>query len=200
MQARTCKLDYLHIRGEHADRIEKNFYSVVSATGFNLSDSAKQDFSELRAFWNDMERDKFYVSRHDDCYRNRKYTNFKFNPVTAKFHPLSHEAYLQSAEMNTVAGDIEKDFGDITKDIYENRFFKELIALDARYFPGRDAYLDREWQCQVHMIRIYVAPRKTTDVTPKDVHSDGYPFAGVHFIGKENISGTERGGPVSLDS
>jgi hypothetical protein len=185
------KMTYLSISKKCREVIHKNLFAVVSGDDYEMSTEAQADFDELKKSWEGMEHDKFYVSRHDDCYRTRKYTNFRFDPRDGAIEPLEHVAYKQSKKMNSVVGDLDRDFGDITDDIYSNKFFQRLIYLDSLQFPGRDSYLDRDWQCQVHMIRIYVAPYKTTDVTPEGVHSDGYPFAGVHFIGKENISGAE---------
>lgn len=184
-------MSYMSISKNCRNEIEQNLFSVALESDFYLSDKARKDMEELKFFWENLEKDRFYVSRHDDCFRGRKYTNFRFDPNDGTLEPLAHEAYKQSKEMNAVVGDINRDFGDIGLEIYKNEFFQNLVYLDSLQFPDREKYLDRPWQCQVHMIRIHVAPYKTTDVTPEGVHSDGYPFAGVHFMGKRNISGAE---------
>lgn len=184
-------MTYISLPEDIRTKLNEDLFAMVKGADFELSEDAQADLAELRAAWEGMERDKFFISKHEDCYRTRKYTNFSFDPVAGSLQPLQHEAYHQSSEMNTVVGDIDRDFGDITKDIYDNPFFQQLVYLDSLQFPDRDRYLDRPWQCQVHMIRIYVAPYKTIDITPEGVHSDGYPFAGVHFFGRENVSGAE---------
>lgn len=171
--------------------IEKQKYVTASAAQWELSTNAQESFATLQKSWNNLEPDKYYGELHSSNYRVRRYSDFYYVPNTGEFRPCNHVSYYQSKRQNSYAGGQHRHFGDIVPEVYENKFFRSLVEYDFKQFPIPEIYLDRNWICQVHMIRIVVGSNQTTPTTPEGIHSDGYPFAGVHLINRKNITGGE---------
>ncbi|WP_423227919.1 2OG-Fe dioxygenase family protein [Psychrobacter pygoscelis] len=47
--------------------------------------------------------------------------------------------------------------------------------------------MNTTWQCQTHKLRIEIEANQEVEITPEGIHSDGHPFAAVHFDKKNNI-------------
>jgi len=174
--------------GEH---VEKNKFVVARASAFTLTNTGQPLLRDLQTSWDNLERDTYYGEKNEGCYRVRRYTDFNFSPRTGELAPRDHVAYFQSVKMNRYVGGKSRHFGDVLPETYENALLRDLVRLDFSLFPVQEEFLDREWICQVHMIRIVVGPGQTTPVTPEGIHSDGYPFAGVHLMNRRGVVGGE---------
>lgn len=172
------------IRGDLAEKL----YATASAADFDLSPEMRESWEELRKSWDNLDFDKYYGDSSEN-YRKRRYSDFVYNPHTGSLQLMAHVPYFQSEGMNKYVGGMVRHFGDVLPEVYENEFFQQLVKYDFGLFNIDEEYLDRDWICQVHQIRIYVGAGQTTDVTPEGIHSDGYPFAAVHFVGRKNVSG-----------
>jgi len=172
-------------------KIKKQKYVTASAAQWELSTNAQESFAELQKSWNNLEIDKYYGELHPSNYGVRRYSDFDYVQNTGEFRPRNHVSYYQSKRQNSYAGGQNRHFGDILPEVYENEFFCSLVEYDFKQFPIPEIYFDHNWICQVHMIRIVVGSNQTTPTTPEGIHSDGYPFAGVHLINRKNITGGE---------
>ncbi|MEQ8964749.1 MAG: 2OG-Fe dioxygenase family protein [Azospirillaceae bacterium] len=169
------------------DDVARQGYATLSGGAFDLSG----DHAEaLRAEWGAMDPDPHFGGDPEKAWRTRRYSDFDFDPAARRIlGRRSHAAYYQSRRQNAYAGGIERHFGDVTDATVANPLFNALVAWDFDQWPIDAAYLDRTWVCQVHQIRIHVTAGHTTPVTPEGVHSDGYPFAGVHLIDRAGVTG-----------
>lgn len=179
------------IKGDPRKQVEADCYAVARSECFELTDAGRDAFHALQQSWDRLEADPYYGGSSPSCYRVRRYSDFRYNPPTNELTPLEHMPYYQSEEMNRYVGGKVRHFGDVLPDTYENPFFRDLVAYDFSLFPVDERWLEASWTCQVHLIRIVVGHRETTPVTPEGVHSDGYPFAGVHLINRRNVVGGE---------
>ncbi len=136
--------------------IEKQGYITASAAQCKLSVDEQEAFSELQKCWNNLELDKYYGEAHPSNYRIRRYSDFIYVPTTGELHPKEHVAYYQSERQNSYAGGKTRHFGDILPETYENTFLQDLVKYDFNQFPIPEEYLDQDWICQIHMIRIVV--------------------------------------------
>lgn len=105
---------------------------------------------------------------------------------------LDHVPYYQSPEMNAFVGGRARHFEDVEDSTIAIPLFRTLVTTVFENLPIPTRYLENPWVCQIHQIRIVVHPGKTYDVVPEGVHSDGYPFAGLHLINKHGVTGAEN--------
>lgn len=171
--------------------IVENGFSLKRRPFFEFGENGHAQFSQLQECWNHLGEDPYYGGK-GNCYRVRKYSDFFFTPITGALERCDHVAYYQSKKMNSFVGGKTRHFADVDASVYENPFFQSLVQKDFKSFPIDAEYLNEQWICQIHMIRIVVGADEETPITPEGIHSDGYPFAGVHFIGKsKHLSGGE---------
>lgn len=172
-------------------QVEQQKYAITQRDSFQLSKLGQEALASLQRCWDSLEYDPFYGEKEPTCYRSRRYTEFDFSPSTRELRPRPHVPYVQSPEMNPYAGGKARHFGDLSLDTAENPLFQDLVSYDFSLFPLEKEFIDRLWICQVHIMRIVVGVGKTTSITPEGIHSDGYPFAGLHLINKVNVQGGE---------
>ncbi|MEV0415306.1 2OG-Fe dioxygenase family protein [Streptomyces sp. NPDC050448] len=110
-------------------------------------------------------------------------------PATGELAPLDHVAYYQGEAMNAFVGGIERHFGDVEESTYRNPLFQALVRYDFDNLPVEDEYRDRARVCQIHQIRIEINPGKYNELVPEGIHSDGYPWAGLHLISRVDVEG-----------
>ena len=163
-------------------------FSTAASREFELSVDIRKGLDDFRKVWGNLDFDKFYGGT-GKSYRMRRYSDFSYMPATGELRLCEHVPYYQSERQNAYVGGKMRHFGDVTAETYENPFFKELVKYDFDQFPLDVEYRERNWICQVHQIRIVVGAGETTPVTPEGVHSDGYPFAGVHLMNRHNVTG-----------
>jgi hypothetical protein len=172
-------------------QVEKYKYAIATAENFHLSDSGKIALAQLQKCWDSLEYDAFYGEKHPSCRRLRRYTEFDYAPMAGTLQPRQHQPYIQSKEMNAYAGGKDRHFGDLTAETYDNLLFQDLVDYNFSLFPLEEMWLDQPWICQVHIMRIVVGAGQTTAITPEGIHSDGYPFAGLHLLDRVDVVGGE---------
>ncbi|MGK5546357.1 2OG-Fe dioxygenase family protein [Streptomyces sp. URMC 127] len=172
------------------EELREQRYALIPAGNLRLSAELQDAFAEMAASWDRLDADPHFGGG-DRATRTRRYSDFDYVPATGELTPRSHVAYLQSEEMNSFVGGLERHFGDVEPAIVENPLFKALVEFDFDSLPIEEEYRSRKWICQIHQIRIVVNPGRTYEVVPEGIHSDGYPFAGLHLIGRTDIDGGE---------
>ncbi|MCJ0829389.1 2OG-Fe dioxygenase family protein [Acinetobacter sp. NIPH1876] len=173
------------------NEIKEFGFSNVTGKSFSLS-GGFLEFIEFSQSWENMPED-IYFGQKDSGRRFRRYSDFDYDPVTKKISQLEHRLYHQSTELNKYVGGKDRHFGDFETEIIKHPILKQLIDINFEIFSGLlDENLKKEiWQCQIHQIRIEIYKNKTLEITPEGIHSDGYPYSGVHFWGRENVNGAE---------
>jgi hypothetical protein len=186
----TVELDIPRLAPSVRDQIGQTGSATLSADQFRLTETQRRQFAQLQTSWDDLDPDPFFGGEEGKAWRVRRYSDFDFEPSTGRLlQRRAHVPYFQSERQNAFVGGVERHFGDVTESTAENPFFRRLVAWDFAQWPVEEAYLDRTWVCQIHQIRIYVVGGHTNDVTPEGIHSDGYPFAGVHLINRVDVTG-----------
>ncbi len=169
--------------------LQENGFAVVSGEDFTLQGNY-QPLANFINSWENMSKDEYY-GNEGKAIRYRRYSDFNYNPVSNELSCVEHRAYYQSKSMNNYVGGIERHFEDIDETLINNPIIKSLVQIDFDIYKSiLPAELwDKEWQCQIHQIRIEIEPNQEIEITPEGIHSDGYPFSAVHFGGKQNVSG-----------
>lgn len=185
------------IRENLKAQVQQQKYAIIQGNSFQLTQLGRSALVKLQKCWDSLEYDPFYGEQEPTSYRSRRYTEFDFTPSTGKLRPRPHVPYVQSPEMNSYAGGKARHFGAISADAYENPLLQELVTYNFSLFPINPEFLEiaaqrnYDWICQIHIMRIVVGAGQTTAITPEGIHSDGYPFAGLHLINKVNVQGGE---------
>ncbi len=165
-------------------------YAAVAAGEYKVSAELRDAWEALRGAWDNLEFDKYYGG-NEDSFRQRRYTDFTFDPIAGTVELPRNKEYFQSKEQNSYVGGIKRKFGGVLPETYENQFFQELVRFSFAQFPIPEQYANQAWTCQVHQIRITVGGGETTDITPEGVHTDGYPFASVYLVEREGVNGAQ---------
>lgn len=181
----------LILKKDIGEELNLNGYSFVNGSDYSLTGNFKE-FYDLTHSWEHMEEDQYY-NQVGRAKRFRRYSDFQYNPEENEILPIEHRAYFQSENMNKFVGGKQRHFEDISKDLISNPVLRSLVKTDFDVYRKilPKSIWSVNWQCQIHQIRIEVEAGKETEITPEGIHSDGYPFSGVHFWGKENISGAK---------
>lgn len=177
-----------HIGVDCRDELRQQRYAVIPAAELRLDPELWRSFPDLAASWDRLDADPFFGG-DGRATRTRRYSDFDYIPATGELTERGHVAYYQSEEMNAFVGGKQRHFGDVEVAIVQNPLFRTLVAFDFDSLPIEPEYVARTWVCQIHQIRIVVHPGKTYDVVPEGIHSDGYPFAGLHLIARVDVAG-----------
>lgn len=172
------------------EHVAQQKFATLAGSRFALDPARRAQLADLQASWGDLDPDPWFGGEDGKAWRVRRYSDFDFEPRTGRLlQRRAHVAYYQSERQNAYVGGVERHFGDVTEQTVQNPLFQDLVAWDFAQWPVEDVWLDRAWVCQVHQIRIHVVGGHTSDVTPEGVHSDGYPFAGVHLMDRVGVTG-----------
>jgi hypothetical protein len=172
------------------DQVGARLFATPRGDSFALDAASRADLAALQASWDDLDPDRFFGGEPGKAWRVRRYSDFDFEPASGRLlQRRAHVPYYQSERQNAYVGGIVREFGDVAEETAANPLFQRLVAWDFAQWPVDARYLDRTWICQVHQLRIYVVGGHTSAVTPEGIHSDGYPFAGVHLMARVDVSG-----------
>jgi hypothetical protein len=181
----------LVLQSDLAEQLRRDKFANVPGSAFRLEGNF-DDFLRLTRSWEHMGEDRYFGQAQSGA-RFRRYSDFEFHPPSGELRQLEHRPYTQSTGQNRYVGGIERHFTDFGAEVLESPVLRSLIAIDfAVYKTVLPLELhDRIWQCQIHQIRIEIKPGQQIEITPEGKHSDGYPFAGVHFWGRQNVDGAQ---------
>lgn len=172
----------------HGDLVDHE-YSLVRADEWDISAELASAWRRLRAEYADLPADEFLPD--GGAYRFRRYDSFDFNPRTGKLNVQPHRSYFQDKDINEVTGGITREFAPLTPSVISNPFLHELIRFDFVQFPLEDGMRERDWQVDVHLIRVVARTGEAGHPTPEGVHRDGAEFVTVHLAEIENATGGE---------
>ena len=120
----------------------------------------------------------------DGAFRLRRYSHF--NCVGDKLERLPTKAFVQSGDINTYQGNVERVYPEIEDQIVNSEAFAEMF----RNFKAM-AGVNDETPIEVHQMRIIVNNNETTEAAPEGVHQDGFQRLAVFVIDRKNINGGE---------
>ncbi|SHN92630.1 hypothetical protein BHECKSOX_1153 [Bathymodiolus heckerae thiotrophic gill symbiont] len=165
--------------------IEKKFSCVkgkqlIKTWGyFDIDDWDK--FSET---WNNLKQDKYMAD--GGLYRYRRYSEYKYNSDLLNLKLLPHVPYIQSSNINSLNGDIERHYEPLEKKMTNTLFFNEYIKWLGGIFSNTSKH--KIWKIKIFANRI-TSGINAGKPTPEGLHRDGDDFTSVLLVNKYNVSG-----------
>jgi hypothetical protein len=123
-----------------------------------------------------------YIQGH---FRRRRFSRFTGTPEN--LHRLEHKYFVQSAQVNKLAGGIKRDFPELEDGLLELGEFQRLIAAFID-FSKIDPLV---CEMGVHQIRIVASRDEQGEPAPEGIHQDGFDFVGIFCIKRHAIRGGE---------
>jgi hypothetical protein len=118
-------------------------------------------------------------------FRRRRFSRFRGEP--ANLARLEHKYFVQSSEVNKLAGGIKRDFPELEDSLTSLPEFHSLISRFVDF-----AKIDPvTTEMGVHQIRITASPEEQGEPAPEGIHQDGFDFVGIFCICRQNLLGAE---------
>ncbi|MBA3684532.1 MAG: 2OG-Fe dioxygenase family protein [Planctomycetes bacterium] len=145
----------------------------------------------LAPFFARLPLDRFIAG----TFRRRRLSRFR---GAGAFEHLPHAAFMQSAYVNRLLGNIQREYEELEDDLIAHPAFRALLTIYAEFFAtGPDTVLG------VHQIRIVCAPGQSGEPAPEGVHQDGFDWVGIFCIARAGVLGAQtqlfddlRGEPI----
>jgi hypothetical protein len=170
------------------DDIAQHGYSVIPASAIEPLTTHAAAWDALRAEYPLLPSDNHLPG--NGKYRFRRYDRFYFHPSTGELRALPHQDYFQSTDINAVTGGMVRRFAPLLPSMIRNPFLQAMIRFDFAQFPMyEEAWTQKPWQVDVHMIYVTAEPNAQGHPTPEGVHRDGAEFVTVHLAALNNASG-----------
>jgi hypothetical protein len=155
--------------------------SPLTAFDYKLQMLAGLDTACFEPYFDNLPVDP-YIQGH---FRRRRFSRFTGTPEN--LHRLEHKYFVQSAQINKLAGGIKRDFPELDDCLLEVGEFQRLIAAFIDF--SKIDPLVREMG--VHQIRIVASRNEQGEPAPEGIHKDGFDFVGIFCIKRQAISGGE---------
>lgn len=130
---------------------------------------------EIRDSFNRLPADQYA----DEGYRWRRYGRFKQGLDGLEYK--GSEDFMQSSELNSVFGDMQRKFEPIEEDLLNYAGFAQLI--DKFMQHTLCPYVD------VHQVRIRVPCDREVMAAPEGRHQDGYDYIMATIVQRDNVVG-----------
>lgn len=139
----------------------------------------REGFPALGAFFDRLPLDPYIKGR----FRRRRYSHFR--GPSERMQRLDHTSFLQSKQVNYLAGGIRREFEELEDGLLAEVAFRHVVQsfLDT---IGIDP-LVREYG--VHQIRICCSQEFSGDPAPEGIHQDGFDYVGIFCIDRHQIVG-----------
>lgn len=121
----------------------------------------------------------------ENAHRSRRYSQFT-GPATA-LTELPHNAFIQSSNINYLAGDIPRDFSPLEPSLIELPQFGQLIQTVNDFF----GFNPDKTTLGVHQIRITCSGHKKGLPAPEGIHQDGFDLIVICCIARHNVAGAQ---------
>ncbi|MBS7422900.1 MULTISPECIES: 2OG-Fe dioxygenase family protein [Pseudomonas syringae group] len=149
--------------------------------------SSSADWEELRASWDDLERDPYMAD--GGAYRSRRYSEFEIDPCRNNLLVLPHVPFTQSLDFNYLNGGIDRNYLPITEQTIENPVFRQILMSCAVVLES--LHPATRWRAQVFQNRIWARPSEKGNPTPEGVHRDGVDYVLTLLGNRYQIEGGE---------
>jgi hypothetical protein len=155
--------------------------SPLSAFDYKLQMLAGLDKASFEPFFANLPVDP-YIQGH---FRRRRFSRFTGRPESLE--RLEHKYFVQSAQVNKLAGGVKRDFPELDDRLAELPDFQRLIAAFID-FSKIDPLV---CEMGVHQIRIIASRDEQGEPAPEGIHQDGFDYVGIFCIKRHAISGGE---------
>jgi len=113
-------------------------------------------------------------------FRFRRYSTFRY--VGGTVEPLPPETFMQSSDINTFLGDVERAYEPVAEQTWRDPAFAQMFALfDEHTTIAIGNHIG------VHQIRIY--KKEGSAMAPEGRHQDGFDRIAVFMVENVNITG-----------
>ena len=118
-------------------------------------------------------------------FRRRRFSRFTGTPEN--LHRLEHKYFIQSTQVNQLAGGVKRDFPELDENLIQVPEFQTLVAAFID-FSKIDPMVT---EMGVHQIRIVASKNEQGEPAPEGIHQDGFDFVGIFVIQRRDITGAE---------
>lgn len=118
-------------------------------------------------------------------YRFRRYSRFTGHASNLIKKP--QEAFIQSSDINSLNGDIERNFESLENDLVDLPQFEQLIQTVNHFF----GYNPNKTTLGIHQIRITCSGNEKGLPVPEGIHQDGFDLIAICCIARHNVLGAE---------
>lgn len=146
---------------------------------FALQTFPATEISTLRPYYNRLPLDPYIRGE----FRHRRFSRF-LGPAT-KLRRLDHAHFLQSKEINQVAGGMKRHFAALEDGLIGASVFQSMVAT-FHNFIGIDPEV---CEIGVHQIRIICSATITGTPAPEGIHQDGFDHIGIFCVERYRIDG-----------
>jgi len=175
------------ISDEIAEYITTKGFKPVLSESFSINARLNCETIAFLNAYEKLEVDTYVLEAEGIPYRKRRYGSFIFNSKNNKLNINKHRTFLQSENVNSLFGGIERKFAPIDNSILENQFLQELIKADFSKFPEEDKQLSKNWFVGVQMFRVEAKEGYLGQPTPEGIHQDEHHLVVQHMMKKENV-------------
>ena len=136
----------------------------------------KYAYDGMGDYFKDLPEDKYA----EPGYRFRRFSPIELNNY-GDIVVQKADHFIQSSELNSEFGGIERKFEPLDPKILELSTFKSMVY---RFVDNSGV---KKIDC--HQVRIEVDPSKPAPAAPEGKHQDGYDFICAHIVTRHNITG-----------
>lgn len=150
-------------------------------TGFEfaLNQIPLAGFAELAPFYERLPLDPYINGK----FRQRRFSHFR-GPA-ARLRRLEHMAFVQSQQVNQVAGGMRRHFAELEDGFVALSAFQAMVTAYVNFF-GFDP---EQREIGVHQIRILCSPEFPGTPAPEGIHQDGFDYIAIFGVGRRDIHG-----------
>jgi hypothetical protein len=141
----------------------------------------------LASLWDELPLDEHMADGGKYRFRRFSALTARLTEQGAVFEPAPHRVFFQSAGYNALNGGVARHFEPLPPDALDNPVLGGLLDLCVNTLrPLADA---REWEVELHPIRIRALDASEGLATPEGLHQDGVDYFFVVHLQRRNISG-----------
>ena len=146
---------------------------------FALQTFPAEEMSALRPYYDRLPLDPYIRGE----FRNRRFSRF-LGPAN-KLRRLDHAHFLQSKEINLVAGGMKRHFAGLEDGFIGTSVFQSMVTT-FHNFIGIDPEVS---EIGVHQIRIVCSSTIAGTPAPEGIHQDGFDYIAIFCVEQFRING-----------
>ena len=152
-----------------------------AAFDYKLEKFAAFDGAKFEPFFANLPVDPYIQGQ----FRRRRFSRFTGTPESLQ--RLEHKYFIQSSQVNKLAGGLKRDFPELEDGLTQLNTFQTLVAAFID-FSKIDPMVT---EMGVHQIRIVASKGEQGEPAPEGIHQDGFDFVGIFVIQRRDITGAE---------
>jgi hypothetical protein len=135
--------------------------------------------ADLRPSYDRLPLDPYIQGR----FRQRRFSHFL--GTADHLRRLGHMHFLQTKDVNRVAGGMKRHFAELEEEFLSQPAFLAMVAAFTGFFP-----IDPQArELGVHQIRIVCSPEFAGTPAPEGIHQDGFDYIGIFCVERYRILG-----------